>query len=77
MIKLPEKWARELTIEPETGMGYQVVSIVLNDGRRFDQVVIVEGRITEVRGFRDIPFSGGQIAEILVTHDRWNFGADR
>jgi hypothetical protein len=37
-------------------MGYQVVSIVLEDGRRFDQVAVVEGLIAEVRGHKEIPF---------------------
>jgi hypothetical protein len=77
MISLSEKWANVLAAEPETGMGYQVASVVLNDGRRFDQVVVVGGRITAVRGCREVPFSEGQIAELFVTHDKWNFGADR
>jgi hypothetical protein len=77
MIKLSEKWAKVLTAEPETGMGYQVASVVLSDGQRYDQVVIVDGRITKVRGLEDIPFSESQIAQIVLTHDKWNFGADR
>lgn len=77
MIELSEIWAKELAKEPETGMGYQVVSVVLSGGQQFDQVVIVEGRITQVRGFKEVPFSGNQIEKIVVTHDKWNFAADR
>lgn len=77
MIELTKKWAKELASKPETGMGYQVVSVVLKDGRRFEQVVVVEGRITKIRGQKDIPFSEDQIAEIFVTHDKWNFNAER
>ena len=62
---------------PETGMGYQIVSIVLNDGRKFDQVAVVEGIIAEVRGHRDIPFTEDQIAQILLTHEKWDFNAER
>jgi hypothetical protein len=29
MITLSPKWAKELASKPETGMGYQVVSVVL------------------------------------------------
>ncbi len=58
-------------------MGYQVVSIVLKDGRKIDQVAVVEGRITEIRGRQDIPFTEDQIAQIVVTHDKWNFNAER
>jgi hypothetical protein len=77
MIRLPEKWIQELATEPETGMGYQVVSVVLIDGRRFNQAVIVEGQITEIRGLAQIPFEESQIADVVVTHDKWDFGAGR
>jgi hypothetical protein len=75
MITLSKKWATELASKPETGMGYQVVSIVLKDGRKFDQVAVVEGRITEMRGRKDIPFTEEQIAQMILTHDKWNFNA--
>ena len=57
----------------ETGMGYQVVSVFLADGRKFDQVVIDSGHITRVRGYQEIPFDESEIAEIKVTHDKWNW----
>jgi hypothetical protein len=38
--KLPEEWIQFLKQKPETGMGYQIVSVVLQDGREFGQVVI-------------------------------------
>jgi hypothetical protein len=77
MITRSKKWALELASKPETGMGYQVVSIVLVDGRRFDRVGVVEGRICEIRGRKDIPFTEDEIAQIIVTHDKWNFNAER
>lgn len=77
MIELSSIWAAELAAKPETGMGYQVVSVVLKDGRRFNQVAVVEGRIAEIRGRKDIPFTEDQIAEIVLTHDKWNFNAER
>jgi hypothetical protein len=77
MINLSPKWAKELAGKPETGMGYQVVSVVLNNGKKLDQVVIVEGRITQIRGFGDIPFAEEQIAQIILTHDRWDFNAEK
>ena len=58
-------------------MGYQVVTVVLKDGKRFDQVAVVEGRITEIRGHKDIPFVEDDIAKIILTHDKWNFNAER
>lgn len=75
MIALPDRWAPALVSQPETGMGYQIASIVLKDGRRFDRVVIVEGIIAQIRGFTEIPFRGDDIAEVIVTHDKWDFNA--
>ena len=60
----------------ETGMGYQVVSVILQDGRKFDQVVIVSEYITKVRGYKDIPFQESDIIEIKVTHDKWDWDAE-
>lgn len=58
-------------------MGYQVASIILKDGRRFDRVVIVEGSITQIKDIKGIPFSDDDIADIVVTHDKWDFNAER
>lgn len=57
-------------------MGYQVVSVTLNDGRRFEQVVIDSGFITRVRGSMDVPFSESDITEIKITHDKWDWKED-
>ena len=77
MIALSEKWAAQLVAEAETGMGYQIASIVLQDGRRFDRVVIVEGIITQIKDIEGIPFSEDQIRQIIVTHDKWDFSKGR
>ena len=72
MLPLSGKWAGKLTAEPETGIGYQIASIVLKDGKRFDRVV-VDGNVTRVRDVEGIPFSEDQIEQIIVTHDKWDF----
>ena len=77
MIELSAKWTAKLASEPETGMGYQVISVIFRDGRRFDQVVVVEGKITEIRGLSDIPFTENQINQIILTHDKWNFNTEQ
>jgi hypothetical protein len=51
-------------------MGFQVVSIVLNNGMRYDQAIVESGIITRIQGRTEIPFSEDEIADILVTHDR-------
>jgi len=73
MIALSDRWGTLLRDQPETGMGYWVVSVVLRDGRRFDRAVIVGGILTQVYGLSDIPFTEADIADLIVTHDKWNF----
>ena len=73
MLLLSKKWAAELVNKPETGMGYQIVSVILKNGKRFDQVVNNSGYITQVHGFKEIPFTEDEIQEIIVTHDKWDF----
>ncbi len=75
-IPLSTKWVSYLVSLPETGMGYQVISVFINDGRQFDQVVVDSGYITRVRGYKDIPFAESDIAEIRITHDKWNWKED-
>ena len=70
MLILGARWAKTLASQPETGMGYQIATILLKDGRKFDRVMIVEGRITSIANSEDIPFSEEQIAQIIVTHDK-------
>ena len=75
MIKLSKKWVDVLAAVPETGMGYQIATVILRDGRRFDQVAIVEGCISEIRKVEGVPFDENQIVEIIVTHEKWDFNA--
>lgn len=77
MLQLSDKWGPVLLSQPETGLGYQVASIILKDGARYDQALIEAGYVTRIRGLEEIPFGEDQIAEIIVTHDKWNFAADR
>jgi hypothetical protein len=73
MLTLSEKWLPQITSMPETSMGCHVVSVILQNGKRFDQVVIVDEMITQVRGFSSIPFKEKEIDRIVLTHAKWNF----
>jgi len=77
MLQLSDKWGALLVAEPETGPGYQVASVVLRDGRRYDQVVIEGGYITRIKDLAEIPFGEDQIAGIVVTHEKWDFSGNR
>lgn len=67
-LRLGDRWGPRLAGEPETGMGYQIVSILLRDGRRFDDVTIAGGVISNVGDGNAIPFAEHDIVQILVTH---------
>ena len=72
-LELPDKWAPCLLKQGETGMGYQTAAITLQDGSVIEDVLIVGGTITEVRGYNTIPFSAEDITDIIVTHRKWAF----
>jgi hypothetical protein len=73
LFPIPEACLSSLRQVEETGIGYQIVSVELKDGRSFDQVVASEGCIIEVRGYKEIPFLPEEVASIRVNHKRWNF----
>ena len=73
LVPIPSSLVDHLKRAGETGIGYQVVSVELQDGRRFDQVVTSEGHIIEVRGYKEIPFSAEEVASVNVNHKLWNF----
>ena len=77
-LKLNQKWSDYLYHKPETGMGYQIATVMLKDGRRFERVV-VDGNveISEIFGHTNIPFTDEDIADIIVTHDKWDFETGR
>jgi len=73
LYPIPQDCLDDLQRRGETGIGYQVISVELKDGRCFDQVVASEGCIIEVRGYEEIPFAPEEVASVIVNHKRWNF----
>jgi hypothetical protein len=73
LIPIPSGCVDQLKGVRETGIGYQIVSVKLRDGRSFDQVVTSEGCIIEVRGYEEIPFAPEDVASVMVNHKHWNF----
>jgi hypothetical protein len=47
---LPKKWLEIIEKSPEAGMGYQIANVVLKDGKTYERVMIIEGRIIEING---------------------------
>ena len=74
MKTLPKKWSEYLLSEPETGMDYHVVRVILPDGQTFEDVAIIHCSIIgEVRGLNEVPFEPENIVEMEVTHNKWRF----
>ena len=73
LFPIPGGCVDHLKQAEETGIGYQVASVELKDGRFFEQVVVSECFIIEVRGFKEIPFTTDDVASVTVNHKRWNF----
>ena len=73
LVPIPSGCVDDLDRVQETGIGYQVVSVELKDGRYFDQVVASQGCIIEVRGYQEIPFAPDEVASVKVNHKHWNF----
>ena len=77
MLNIPNKFAKELVSQPETGMGYQVVKIILKDGRQFNQVAVIQSSVIgQIRGMKEIPFKGEDIDKIILTHEKWDFSKE-
>jgi hypothetical protein len=73
LVQIPSRFVDQLKQSNETGIGYQVLSVELTDGRSFDQVSASEGCIIEVRGYKEIPFVPDDLGSVRVNHKRWNF----
>jgi len=68
------KWKEHARALPESGMGYTVARVRLLGGRVFEQVLIDNGElVSRVRGLADVPFKEADIAEIVATHERWDW----
>jgi hypothetical protein len=47
-IRLPEKWARFLRHQPESGMGYQRVDVLLANNRKITDAVVFNAEEIEL-----------------------------
>lgn len=73
LVPIPHESLDHLQRDKETGIGYQVVSVRLKDGRHFDQAVASEGCIIAVRGYKDVPFASDDVQRVAINHKHWNF----
>jgi len=47
-VTLPDKFIAQLVQMPETGMGYQIVDIVLTNGKVLKNIIIFNSSILEI-----------------------------
>jgi hypothetical protein len=73
LVPIPPDSVTQLKRQKEAGLGYQLVSVQLKDGRHFEPAVASEGCIIAVRGYKDVPFASEEVEQVGVTHSRWNF----
>jgi len=53
------------------------VTVYLKDGACYPQTIVLEGTITTIRHHNDIPFTLEDIDHLKVTHDKWDWDAER
>jgi hypothetical protein len=74
---LPQRLRQYLLDQPETTNDLHVVSVILKDGRVFEDVAISHcSLVAAVRGHSHVPFDAKDVAELRVTHRRWGFGQE-
>lgn len=66
---LSEKFITQLKKAPESGMGYQVVSVRTKDEILYSNVLILgANEIGGIYGLKEMPFKSDDILDIQVTH---------
>lgn len=73
MIELPKTIQNKLKTSPETGMGYFVGNIILNNGECIKQVAVVDGKIVKAKDYYEFNFKKDDIKDFILTHEKWNF----
>lgn len=69
MKELPKKWIDYLLKQPESGMGYQIVTVTLREGQKFEAAVSGGQFLGAVRGHTGVPFDPADITGIEVVPD--------
>ena len=68
-MKLSSKWINFLSTQPETGVGYQSVTVMIAGGKVFYNLVVMNGDTLQTTNrYRDLPFEEDEIVNIQVTH---------
>jgi len=73
LVPIPLETAEKLKKEKQTRLGHQFVSIKLKDGRYFEQAVVSEGCIIQIKGQKDIPFAEAEVESVEFSAKPWNF----
>lgn len=66
-MPLTTRWIDKLVSLPETGAGYQIVDLVLRDGRRLQRVMVFNAEEAEIT---DLTVRTGDIVDIQLSDQR-------
>jgi hypothetical protein len=58
---------QSLISQPESGMGFQVLTVKLRDGTKWHRVVATDGLLTSWSGHWEPPFKEEEISELVVS----------
>jgi hypothetical protein len=73
LVPIPQENFERLKKEKPAQLGCQFVSVLLRDGRYFEQAIESEGCIIQVKGYRSIPFTEMDVELVEVSNKPWNF----
>lgn len=64
ILQLPNKWIRQLINLPETGMGYQLVKVILKNGKELPNYKVINGSMLMLE--KDEKLTSNDIAAIEI-----------
>lgn len=68
---LPKRLQKKVHDVPRTGMDWSCVRVILKNGKVFRKVLIVnDSEISDVYGYKGIPFKVSDIKDVIVTHTK-------
>lgn len=68
--RLPDLWIAKTSVMEEFANGATQVTVRLTDGREVEKVLLSDAMyVIAARGFKDLPFSTDEIADIFQTGD--------
>ena len=62
-MRLDKKWADKLAALPESGMGYQIIDVILKNGNIIKNITVFD---CEIIPNRNLSFSNNDIKDVIL-----------